>query len=40
MWEDVRLAVAERAETPFYGEMGGVVPTPHGILNEVKKYAH
>ncbi len=40
MWEDVRLAVAERAATPFYGEMGGVVPTPRGILREVKKYAH
>jgi len=40
MWEDVRLAVAERADTPFYGEMGGVVPTPRGILSEVKKYAH
>jgi len=40
MWEDVRLAVAERADTPFYGEMGGVVPTPGGILSEVKKYAH
>ena len=40
MWEDVRLAVAERADTPFYGEMGGVVPTPRGILREVKKYAH
>ncbi len=39
MWEDVRLAVAERAATPFYGEMGGVVPTPNGILSEVKKYA-
>jgi 2-oxoglutarate/2-oxoacid ferredoxin oxidoreductase subunit alpha len=39
MWEDVRLAVAERAETPFYGEMGGIVPTPKGILSEVKKYA-
>jgi 2-oxoglutarate ferredoxin oxidoreductase subunit alpha len=39
MWEDVRLAVAERAETPFYGEMGGVVPTPRAILNEVKKHA-
>ena len=38
MWEDVRLAVAERAETPFYGETGGVVPTPRAILNEVKKY--
>jgi len=40
MWEDVRLAVGERAETPFYGEMGGVVPTPRGILNEVKKHVH
>lgn len=38
MWEDVRLAVAERADTPFYGEMGGVVPTPRGILSEVKKH--
>ena len=38
MWEDIRLAVAERADTPFYGEMGGVVPTPRGILSEVKKY--
>jgi 2-oxoglutarate ferredoxin oxidoreductase subunit alpha len=38
MWEDVRLAVAERAATPFYGEMGGVVPTPRGILSEVKKH--
>ena len=39
MWEDVRLAVAERAETPFYGELGGVVPTPQAILNEVKNHA-
>ena len=39
MWEDVRLAVAERAETPFYGEFGGIVPTPRGILNEVRKHA-
>ena len=39
MWEDVRLAVAERANTPFYGEMGGVVPTPKGILTEVRKHA-
>jgi 2-oxoglutarate ferredoxin oxidoreductase subunit alpha len=38
MWEDVRLAVAERARTPLYGEMGGVVPTPKGILSEVKKH--
>jgi 2-oxoglutarate ferredoxin oxidoreductase subunit alpha len=39
MWEDVRLAVAERAKTPFYGEMGGVVPTPRSILYEVRKHA-
>jgi len=39
MWEDVRLAVGERAATPFYGELGGVVPTPRGILTEVKAYA-
>ncbi|MCK4683077.1 3-methyl-2-oxobutanoate dehydrogenase subunit beta, partial [Candidatus Bipolaricaulota bacterium] len=39
MWEDVRLAVAERAKTPFYGELGGVVPTPRAILREVRKHA-
>jgi 2-oxoglutarate ferredoxin oxidoreductase subunit alpha len=39
MWEDVCLAVAERAKTPFYGEMGGIVPTPRGILTEVRKHA-
>jgi 2-oxoglutarate ferredoxin oxidoreductase subunit alpha len=38
MVEDVRLAVAERAATPFYGEMGGVVPTPREILDEVKRH--
>jgi 2-oxoglutarate ferredoxin oxidoreductase subunit alpha len=39
MLEDVRLAVVERAETPFYGVMGGIVPTPRDILMEVRKYA-
>ena len=39
MWEDVRLAVCERAKTPFYGELGGVVPTTRSILGEVKKHA-
>ena len=39
MWDDVRLAVGERAKTPFYGEMGGVVTTPKKILSEVKRYA-
>jgi 2-oxoglutarate ferredoxin oxidoreductase subunit alpha len=38
MVEDVRLAVADRAKTPFYGELGGLVPTPRDILREVKRY--
>jgi 2-oxoglutarate ferredoxin oxidoreductase subunit alpha len=38
MVEDVRLAVGDRAETPFYGELGGLVPTPKDILREVKRY--
>jgi 2-oxoglutarate ferredoxin oxidoreductase subunit alpha len=37
MIEDVRLAVGDRAETPFYGELGGLVPTPKDILREVKR---
>jgi len=37
MVEDVRLAVCDRAETPFYGELGGLVPTPKDILREVKR---
>jgi 2-oxoglutarate ferredoxin oxidoreductase subunit alpha len=38
MWEDVRLAVEGRAKTPFYGELGGVVPTPREITSEVRKH--
>ena len=37
MLEDVRLAVGDRAKTPFYGELGGLVPTPKDILEEVKR---
>jgi 2-oxoglutarate ferredoxin oxidoreductase subunit alpha len=37
MVEDVRLAVCDRAKTPFYGELGGLVPTPKDILREVKR---
>ncbi len=40
MWEDVRLAVGDRAATPFFGELGGVVPTPRDVLSEVKRYAN
>lgn len=39
MVEDVRLAVADRARTPFYGVLGGLVPTPNDILGEVKRNA-
>ncbi len=38
MVEDVRLAVGDRAKTPFYGQLGGLVPTPMDILNEVKRH--
>ncbi len=38
MVEDVRLSVDSDIDTPFYGEQGGVVPDPNGILQEVKKY--
>lgn len=38
MVEDVRLAVESGVNTPFYGEMGGVVPTPDRIVEEVKKH--
>jgi 2-oxoglutarate ferredoxin oxidoreductase subunit alpha len=37
MVEDVRLAVGDRAATPFYGELGGLVPTPNDILREVNR---
>jgi len=38
MWEDVKLAVKGKVETPFYGRMAGVVPTPVEILENLKKY--
>lgn len=38
MVEDVRLSVSKSINTPFYGEMAGCVPTPKGILEEVKKH--
>lgn len=38
MVEDVRLSVKSQAQTPFYGEQGGVVPTPSEILEEVKHH--
>jgi 2-oxoglutarate ferredoxin oxidoreductase subunit alpha len=37
MLEDVRLAVEGRAPISFYGRMGGVVPLPDEVLEEIRK---
>jgi 2-oxoglutarate ferredoxin oxidoreductase subunit alpha len=37
MLEDVRLAVKGRVPVEFYGRMGGVVPFPDEILNEIQR---
>jgi 2-oxoglutarate ferredoxin oxidoreductase subunit alpha len=37
MVEDVRLAVNGRVPVSFYGRMGGVVPFPDEIVNEIHK---
>ena len=39
MLEDVRLAVKGRVPVEFYGRMGGVVPFPDEILNEIRRMA-
>lgn len=39
MLEDVRLAVRDEVPITFYGKMGGVVPLPDDILEEIKKLA-
>lgn len=39
MLEDVRLAVARRVPVAFYGRMGGVVPFPDEILEEIRRIA-
>ncbi len=38
MVEDVRLAVNGRAPVEFYGRMGGMIPTPEEILNNLEKF--
>jgi 2-oxoglutarate ferredoxin oxidoreductase subunit alpha len=40
MLEDVRLAVNGRTPIEFYGRLGGVVPFPDEILDEIKRVAH
>lgn len=37
MVEDVRMAVEGRVPVEFYGRMGGVVPLPDEILDEIRK---
>ena len=37
MLEDVRLAVQDKVPVTFYGKMGGVVPLPEDILEEIKR---
>lgn len=37
MLEDVRLAVEGRVPISFYGRMGGVVPLPDEVLDEIRK---
>ena len=39
MLEDVRLAVKGRVPVEFYGRMGGMVPFPDEILNEIHRMA-
>lgn len=36
MLQDVRLAVAGKAQVDFFGKMGGVMPMPDEILDEIK----
>jgi pyruvate/2-oxoacid:ferredoxin oxidoreductase alpha subunit len=37
MVEDVRLAVNGRAPVHFYGRMGGVVPFPDEVFDQIQK---
>ncbi|MCL2548647.1 MAG: 3-methyl-2-oxobutanoate dehydrogenase subunit beta, partial [Symbiobacteriaceae bacterium] len=37
MVEDVRLAVRDRKPVHFYGRMGGAVPAPQEIIDEVER---
>jgi 2-oxoglutarate/2-oxoacid ferredoxin oxidoreductase subunit alpha len=37
MIEDVRLATCDQVPISFYGRMGGVVPVPDDVLDEIRK---
>jgi 2-oxoglutarate ferredoxin oxidoreductase subunit alpha len=36
MVEDVRLAVEGKVPIEFYGKMGGAIPTPEEVLDQIK----
>ena len=40
MLEDVRMAVGDQAPVEFYGRMGGMVPFPDEILEEIRRVAY
>ena len=37
MVEDVKLSVAKKENVSFYGRLGGVVPSPKEILEQIRK---
>ena len=39
MIEDVRLAVEGRVPVEFYGRMGGMLPLPDEVLEQIRKYS-
>ncbi|MBE0699267.1 MAG: 3-methyl-2-oxobutanoate dehydrogenase subunit beta, partial [Anaerolineaceae bacterium] len=39
MLDDVRLAVGSSVPVEFYGRLGGVIPFPDEILNEIRSLA-
>ena len=40
MLQDVQLAVAGKVPVEFYGRLGGVVPYPDEVLNEIRRISH
>jgi 2-oxoglutarate ferredoxin oxidoreductase subunit alpha len=36
MVEDVRLAVEGKVPIEFYGKMGGAIPAPEEVLDQIK----
>ncbi len=40
MLQDVQLAVARKVPVGFYGRLGGVVPYPDEVLNEIRRLSH